>query len=63
MNGNNYRGFVFVLAYDIEKLKRKNIFFQIKLIKFNKDVYFLSVYLIIKRKNKFIIIKFLTEFY
>ena len=59
MNGNNYRGFVFVLAYDIEKLKRKNIFFQIKLIKFNKDVYFLSVYLIIKRKNKFIIIKFL----
>jgi len=62
MNGYNYRGFVFVLAYDIEKLKRKNIFFQIKLIKFNKDVYFLSVYLIIKRKNKFIIIKFLTKF-
>jgi len=51
MNGYNYRGFVFVLAYDIEKLKRKNIFFQIKLIKFNKDVYFLSVYLIIKEKK------------
>jgi hypothetical protein len=64
MNGYNYKGFVFVfvLAYDIEKFKKKNNFFQIKLIKFKKNVYSLSVYLIIKRKNKFIIIKFLKEF-